>query len=103
MGAWLQNVYDSKGSLALPARQEKCKRSENCFFIQYFPTSETALLFERFAGIRGILRGENPKCTEKNLSHCHDVNLTWTDLVTNKGLRDKRLAINRSSHGKAQD
>ena len=64
------------------------------FFIQYLPTSETALLFGRFTGIRGMMRGETPKCTEKTLSQCHDVHLTWTDLVTNPGLRGERLAIN---------
>jgi hypothetical protein len=41
------------------------KRSENHFSTQYFPISETALLFGRFTGIRGTMAGENPKCTEK--------------------------------------
>ena len=71
---------------AYPLVKQDCKRSEDHFFAQYFPISETALFFfGRFTGIPGMMAGETPKCTEENLSHCHDAHLTCTDLVTKPG------------------
>jgi hypothetical protein len=103
MGSWLRNVYDPKVTLALPTRQEDCYRTENDFSTQYFQISETALLFGRITGICGMMTGEIPKCTEKNLSQCHGVHFAWTDLGTKSELRGDRMATKRPSHGTAQE
>jgi len=46
---------------AYPLVKQDCKRSEHHFSTQYFPISETALLFGRFTSIRAPeVHGEKP-------------------------------------------
>jgi len=53
----LQRVPGTAHSLKKNAKEVKIA----IFFIQYFPTSETAMLFERFAGIRAMMKRGKPE------------------------------------------